>query len=186
MSIIHIKGIPGSGKTWICQQLTGIACYDLDDIFTESYRELQSQGLPVARINIGARAKRKVVALVAQHRAAGTPAVFVGITVEVSKADHRYFIKMTPEELKTAYRRVLRRELDKIVNCADTIRGIIAQESVERVSLVMQSEYHIEAVELTMPFSDYKKMYHDAVRFEKKNGLTILPQADILRAILSD
>lgn len=38
---IHIKGIPRSGKTYICNNIT-VECYDTDDYITKAYDLLRT------------------------------------------------------------------------------------------------------------------------------------------------
>jgi len=55
--LFHVKGIPGSGKTYLLKKLPkGVAYFDTDDIFTEAYRRLLRQQKKVSDRSVRALA----------------------------------------------------------------------------------------------------------------------------------
>lgn len=194
--ISHVKGVPGSGKTWICSAVKGaVSCYDTDDLVTEAYQSLKhsakflkllgSPGSPMQMPKyqklVQKVATENAKKIISRHREQKTPAVFVGVTLgDIPGMDQRFFIKIEKKNMENVYRRVIKRELKKIEDHTAQLKKLIESAPVDQIAPEMRS-IHIEAVDLTMPFSAYKFMYAEAVKSERKRGFKVLSQDAIIQ-----
>jgi adenylate kinase family enzyme len=167
-----VRGIPGSGKTWLCQQLAKLGpkvrCVDTDDWLREGKTF-------AALVKLAKQTKR--------DPAAGL-LVIVGVTLNATEHASKglgFFIALNKLELETAYRRVLARELDKVVKQADALKKTFAESSVKDISNHMfDPRRHGLSFPLPLEFYEYKSMYVGASVFERKRGFTIASQKSIL------
>lgn len=193
MSLVyHVAGIAGSGKTYICQELKrrgfqGL-CIDLDDVVADAYRQLMSEQRDWNDLVLLQRAQEIIQTAIdeAKERHVST-LVFVGITLPVPQADSVFFIELNSEQLQDAYRRVIVREIDKVVDNADSLRQIAKTAPLERVGPDLSFLFSVNAVPLNQSFEAYESMYQTALGFEISKGVTVLSQRNIiLRILFSD
>jgi hypothetical protein len=196
--ITHVKGIPGSGKTWICNALKGsIECYDTDDLITRAFESVKHNakfvkllGAPSSPTSfpkwqqmVDKVALENAKKIVAHHKEKKIPAIFVGVTMgDIPGADQRIFIKIEKKDMEKVYRRVILREFQKIKDHASQIEKLIESAPADQISPEMRS-MHIEAVDLTTSFAAYKFMYNEAVKGERKRGLKVLSQEAIIQLL---
>jgi broad-specificity NMP kinase len=177
MPVYHIRGIPGSGKTWICEHLAdhvNIECHDLDDLITRAYIKTKGRG-------VKSEMKRQINNIIRNGKSTIT---FTGITFEVPQADKVFFIQMSRRDLEIAYRRVLLREYQKILDNKDSLFQVVKRSPLNTVSEKLRNEYHIGAIDPSLSFSQYRDIYQGALESERKRGVTILPQIAVLKYIL--
>lgn len=198
MIVIHVKGIPGSGKTWLGNSLKreGIPVLDTDDIFTETYIKLSKttafKAILNKKIKPGARPDKLLRKTVEESANAWIEAqrsnivVVVGVlfTPKFSEEHYKYFIKLPPSTLEETYRRVMAREYKKIKDNMANIEQLIANAPVRMLAHSLRVMYHINAFEIAGTFDDYIHWYKNALKYDKKNGYKAMEQMRILETIL--
>jgi hypothetical protein len=199
MVVAVVVGISGSGKTHIMHQLAAhnIPSVDTDDLVTAAYstlagsagfnRAINKKTKPGTRpavlqmcVNEGSNQLEKWLLL---YRGSPRLAVVTGITIK-TPADMIYFIKMSDAELETAYRRVIAREIQKVVENARELQSIVSRAPVRAITPAMMP-LHIEAIQITTPFEEYKNMYKNAMKFERGRKAIFKTQAEIIKHLLS-
>jgi hypothetical protein len=190
MTVFWIKGIPGSGKTYICRRLD-VACHDTDDIVADVWRQLsksksyqrlvQTQPRRAER-RFRVELKRATDALIAQANDADQDIVFAGITLPI-EADETYFIQMSKRQLAKAYRRVVERELRKVLDHGAALLRIARTAPLDMVGLDLNHLHGVEAINITTLWPDYVRMYKGALAFEKRRGARVATQDQIARRI---
>lgn len=177
MAVVLIGGIPGSGKTWLCRALTkkNIKCLDTDDIIQEIF------GNPNAKDKTGISTVKKEIA---KARKQGYLLVIVGITIDViDLVDEYYFIKMTSWDLEVAYRRVLIREINKVLKHGKEAIKLIEEKSVNTVQ-----QWIIHTVAPALPFFEsfdwYSNLYRESLKHEKARGAMIVSPANIMKKLI--
>jgi len=192
--IIHVDGIPGSGKTYICSKITlpNSVCIDNDDIVLESKNYVDSllgtkDEMPRTFNSVNKVIKRKVDNLISHHFQNGKKVIiFVGVRfmvdTELNNAKYRYFIKI--HNLGNTFRRVFIRETDKIIENGKKIKALINNPKVEEIELDDMVN-RITNLALTYPpeFEQYKKHYKRGLGIARKNNYKILSQEDIISKI---
>ena len=180
--IFHVKGIPGSGKTYLCKRLPrNVACLDTDDFFTTAYRRLfrKKRGVVNDR-SVRALAARLLRKEIARHKCV----VVVGITLPVPNATRIYFIKQNVADLKQAYKRVVAREIAKYkILQKKAFVARLMKLSPSAIIQQLRHVHHIGAVDVLAGVGAYINMYKQAHAFEKRNKLIILTQKQIIRDI---
>lgn len=178
--IIQIIGIAGSGKSYICSKLknsNNVTCLDTDEYFSKAYDLLRD------------KATDKKIAVLADKllkqdiRNSSGIIVITGITLQIKKTDRIYFIKMTPKELESAYRKVVKRELlkyvqltnNKLINNVDTM-------DPNKLQLYLYYTYFMGVDPLIMTFSKYKEKYNKLLKKQTENVI-IKSQSDIIKEI---
>lgn len=163
MKIIQIVGIPGSGKSYILSKLTGMQCYDTDDYIAKAY-------LKYPKGDVRAIAKKMFLRDIQGSR---KPVILAGILFNIP-GSIRVFIKMSQPELQRAYKRVVRREIDKW-------KAVAHKVSYDPDEL--RYKYHLNAWSPTASLVNYKIDYRNALEFEKGIGAIMLSQAEIIEKI---
>lgn len=200
----HVRGIPGSGKTWLCKELRkkGIICIDTDDLLEETFNDLFKTSKSFRRLielppspdseedeNTWDKVVRReslsrLSLMIKRARKQKQSLVVVGITLgpNIEGLDGQFFLKMSDRALEIAYRRLLRREVAKISDRLGLINQIINNERLNSVGPVLISVIN-PALEITTTFYRYKGIYDQAVNFEKKRKTVILSQPEIIRRL---
>lgn len=181
-TVIHVKGIQGSGKTWLCKRL-GSICYDLDDIVTLAYKQFGKVSSKRDVNRIFKMGINNVKQIIKKHRSEGLPVVFAGITLKVPDPDYLYFVKLSEKELEDAYRRTIKREMHKIIDNHEALECIVNKRPVKDIAYRLSLTYHIGALDITTTFEGYKKMYRQALSFEKQQDAKIMSQERVLSEI---
>ncbi len=192
--IIHVDGIPGSGKTYICSKITlpNSICVDNDDIvlYAKNYIDSllgTSQKMPSTFNSVNKIIKKKVDEIIADNISKGIKIIiFVGVRFMVdtalNNANYKYFIRLN--DLGTTFRRVFTRETEKIINKGDEIKKIINNSKIEEIKLD-DMVHRITNLALPYPpeFLEYKKHYKRALGICKKNNYKIMTQEQIINEI---
>lgn len=180
--VFHVKGIPGSGKTYLCKHLPpGVKCLDTDDYFTAAYRQLfRKRHGAVSDRRLRELAARLLRKEVARHKFV----VVVGVTIPVTNATRTYFIKQSVTELKKAFKRVIAREIAKYrVLQKKTVVDRLMKLPPGAIIQQLRHAYHIGVVDILAGVESYISMYKQAHAFETRNKLSILSQSAIIRDI---
>jgi cytidylate kinase len=125
MTVIHIDGVQGSGKSYVCSKLKNIICIDTDDIISETTQIIHHHKLP----NTLSERKKITSKLVQSYIEKHDKIVFVGMTLVIPNPTYKFFIKIT--DLKYSYKRLLLRELDKIMHHSKEIKKHIHDTDAE-------------------------------------------------------
>lgn len=183
--VIVIKGIPGSGKSYICKLLPKhISCLDTDDFVTLAYDQLIKQKIKFNDNDVFNLAIKLCKNEISKHKLV----VLCGMLFNIPNVNSKYFIKMDDKQLEISYKRVILREIEKykhisrpsIVNHIKTLSG-------NEISYYLSFKHHLNAIEPSeTTFDNYKKMYYNALNFEKKNGFLIMTQQEIVNDIIKN
>jgi len=126
--IIHIDGVQGSGKSYICSKLKNIICIDTDDIMEQTKKKvcliLQKKNFP-QKINkktlkIIQQEENKIIQDIIRNN---NIIVFAGMTVNIPNPTYKLFIKIN--NFTSVYKRLMIRELEKIVKNYKNIKKYI-------------------------------------------------------------
>lgn len=173
MVVIQIIGSPGSGKSWICNEVKN--CIDTDDYFVKAYEMLQTNATDK-------RIAKLATKLLKHDIKKFKNVVVVGHTLQVEKPTYVFFIKMTPKELELSYRRVIKRELQKYVQLTtNQLLNKIDSIDPKKMQVWLYYTYFMGIDPLTLTFSKYKQKYKKLL---KNNPDSIkMSQKDIIKKI---
>lgn len=184
--IIHVRGIPGSGKTYICKMLKNVICVDMDDYMKQAYINLKTQKKQINQKNFSKEVEKLFELLFEKNGII----IIVGITIRLSpalekKIDHRFVITMTNSELETAYKRLVMREIQKYKKLLEpAIQKKLEQLDSQELWESLNYEYAINAINIgEMNLAAYKKMYKEELQYDKEDGYYVGSQARIVAAI---
>ena len=182
--VISVRGIPGSGKTHIANELRarGVRCVDTDDLVSEAYTELarRAGAAPRARFTVDDvldLAQRNLLALCERSRRGGL-LVVVGVTLRVAAPDATLFIEMSESALQAAYKRTVRREVAKYASIST--RAVDEALRADRAAPYLACKLHVNAFAPTRPFEEYESVYAAALEFERSNGAIPMSPREIL------
>ena len=181
--VISVRGIPGSGKTHIANELRarGVRCVDTDDLVSEAYTELARRaGAPRARFTVDDvldLAQRNLLALCERSRRGGL-LVVVGVTLRVAAPDATLFIEMSESALQAAYKRTVRREVAKYASIST--RAVDEALRADRAAPYLACKLHVNAFDPRREFAEYSEMYEKALAFERSNGAAPMTQREII------
>jgi len=192
--IIHVDGLPGAGKTYICSQLSSpsVVCLDNDDIVLYAKNRVDEllgtkDEMPRTFESVGIVIQQRVTELINKYTQAGKRVIlFVGVrfmvNTELNHADHRYFIKL--DNLRYTFRRVFLRETEKIVENANTIKALLNDPELEEEELDdMVLRTTNLALQYPPEFDDYKGMYEHKLQLAKKNNYKVMTQTQIIDSL---
>ncbi len=192
-TIIHLIGIPGSGKTWLIKKaseiptVTGI---DADEIYARAYAKVRASGKYKSRTSIGAG--RDILADQIRQRDAiidefnNAPdkrvLIFGGIfnMLPVVKPDVKLFMTIPPESFEATYRRLISREYDKDFTHQDAIKNIIANSEPDWIPSDIG---HAANQAGTVTYAYYKQDYARQKRMARERGYKIASQDQILQVV---
>ena len=187
--IIHIDGIPGAGKSYICTKINSpkSVCIDNDDIVLDAKNYVDSSNMPRTFNSVNKVIKQKVNELIEKHIKDGKRIIiFVGVRFLVdtalNDADYKYFIKLS--DLGATFRRVFMRETEKIEGNLSDIKKLINDPKIEADELddMVQRKTNL-ALPYPPEFSQYKKHYKRGLDIAKKNNYKIATQDKIITRI---
>ena len=93
--IIHIDGIQGSGKSYLCSKIK-MKCVDTDEIIDKAYDIIEKSQKTSKKIPRTMSQIRKVSNnLIKNYIDKNKNIVFVGMTAKIPNINKRYFIKIT-------------------------------------------------------------------------------------------
>ena len=177
--VIHIDGVQGSGKSYICSKLKNIVCIDTDNIMEQTKKQVSKileRDFP-AKINkttlkLIQQEELKIVQKYIENNAF---IVFVGMTVKIPNPTYKFFIKIDDHE--TVYKRLLLRELDKIVINHKKIQTYIKNTNPKEMRIASVSKQSIQFAE---PFDAFLEDYKERLKDAKKQKFLIKTQEQII------
>ena len=177
-AIVHVEGVPGSGKTFLCSMLRIRArCVDTDDLWADADRIADDRKRAGQRApNKRALVDRMIRDLV-RDRDKDRPLVFVGMHAP-PRATHKFFIRL--DDHPAAYRRLLLRELDKYVTRADDVRRHV-RETGDPKDIDIPRVANLASIPSN--YADFVRNYKARRNFMVSRGYRVMPQDDIARFI---
>ena len=175
MVLISVRGIPGSGKTYLAKKLRGVRCIDTDDVISAAYGELARAQRSFSVDDVLDLAQRNLDATCRKLGPGVT--VVVGVTLRVASADSTLFIKMSPRAMRAAYERTLRREVAKYASVSERLVG---RMRVDQVAPYLACMLHVNAFDPRREYAEYAKMYASAFEFERDDGARMMSQREIV------
>lgn len=187
--IIHVDGIPGAGKTYICSQLKdveNIMCLDVDKIVEDAYikcreenskhfiDQIHNDTFPYVWDRETILLKQKYTELAADENKI---LVWVGIDAS-AEADYGFYIKL--QDLEKTYRRYAKRDMTKIFNNKSDILKII--DDTEDPYFI-KYDIQLMAILSLFTYSDYIENYNLGIQKAKVKDYTIETQDIIIEKI---
>ena len=194
--IIHIEGVQGSGKSYICSNIVSskCLCIDIDDMDLELKNYLDSligtpNEMPLNFDSLGKVWKDKLEEKIALEYNAGKKViVIVGVkriymkNTALDNAKYKYFIKLN--NLKSIYRRFFTRETDKILNNGAKIKAIINNPKIDENEI---DDKILRLTNLALPYpfdyEGYENNYKRELDKATKAKYNILTQDKIIAKI---
>lgn len=175
--VAHIEGVQGSGKSYICSQLPKkLPCLDTDDYISDAYMELSNGGKSLTTQKAVWRLAQSWLDEDVERE---KQVVVAGILLRPKNITHRYYVTMNDHQLREAYCRLLKREIQKFkevpqLKCAD------AKVMDQR----LKYQYHLNAWSpgYGASFKKYKA-YYNSFKADCR-GYKKLSQDEIVDSIL--
>lgn len=181
--IVHISGVQGSGKTYICEKISKnkkIVCIDTDDIMYQTFNHIENNGLPQNNRTFNKIEKRIKAEYIKQNQ--GKIIVFSGMTVEIPEADQKYFIKI--DDLGSVFKRLMLRELEKIYQNYNQIKKVIkSSKDIENLGLEIENAAKL-GVSFPTHFQEFKRDYESMTKKMIKKGYQVKTQKEIISDLL--
>jgi len=194
--IVHIEGVQGSGKSYICSKIESskCVCIDIDDIDLEIKNYIDSlvgtkKEMPRNFESLGIVWKTRLDEIIDKHYKQGKKViVIVGVkriymkNTALDNATHKYFIKLN--DIKSTYRRVFIRETDKILSNGDKIKAIINDSKIDEDEIT-DMIYRNTNLALPYPveYDRYVENYKRELEKAKKHNYKVLTQDAIIKSI---
>ena len=189
--IIHIDGVQGSGKSYVCSQIQSskCICLDIDDIDLEVKNYVDSSSMPKTFNSLGKVWKKRLNEIISKNIKYGkTIIVIVGVKriymkeTALDTATYKYFIKL--DDINTVYRRVFIRETEKILNNGDKIMEILNNKKIEEeelCDLIIRATN--SALLYPVDYDRYVDNYKREMAKAKKTNYKIMSQDTIIKTI---
>ena len=181
--IIHIDGVQGSGKSYICSKIKNILCVDTDDIMKETKKKIES----IQKKDFPKVIDRHTMKLIKQieknivnnYIKNNNIIVFVGMTVKINKPTYKFFIKI--DDFTAVYKRLMLRELDKIVTNYIKIKNYINKNNDPNEININ----NVSSQSIPFPFSydDFLTEYKERLKQSKKKKYLAKTQEEIIQFI---
>jgi cytidylate kinase len=181
--VVIIKGIPGSGKTWICreiQKMTGVVCFDVDDIYTLAYEQLVAKKQSATHVACADETSRMLELGISRARSDTATRLVVissGITIPFNIPGEKLFVGLSAKSAKVAHARVLRRQLDRWHQSKPPSN----LEGDDLANWVRA--HHLVAMIPSITLERYRQLYSEEAAKEQNNGYKILSQSKIVEYI---
>jgi adenylate kinase family enzyme len=182
--IIHIDGVQGSGKSFICKKLRNSICVDTDDILKNAYNIIEmsqksKKKMPRTQEQVKKVAEELVSKIIEKKKS--EKLVFVGMTVTVPNPDYSFFIRI--DDPFVVYKRLLLRELSKIVKNERKIKAHIKKVKIPQEMRIEQ----VGDMSLSFPvmYPDFLEDYKERLKEAKKKKMKIKNQIEIAKMINS-
>ena len=163
--IIHIDGVQGSGKSYICSKLKNIVCVDTDDIMKKAIEIIENSQQTNKKMPKTLHQLLKIKKLLVNNYLKNNNKIaFVGMTVDMTDdiLTHKFFIKIT--DFTSVYKRLLLRELEKIsINYKKIKKHINEETNPKKINIQRIAELSLSfPVDYKDFLEDYKERLNDA------------------------
>ena len=191
--IMRLSGVPGSGKTFVCTQLSklpGGHCVDMDVLSTQAYRIVRQQHPQLAvESEVFERLwgdeeevqVKEVVAANGNRVLVFAGVVFVGMDRTLN-TKHKFFIKLEPGDMDAVYRRFLLREQAKFVDKDAQVKQQLIQES-KSVETLEQDLHWLTGALGPRSYVEFVDDYKTKVEEFSGLGYVVASQEDIMKHI---
>ena len=169
--IIHIVGIPGSGKSYICSKIKNVLCVDTDDIWYEAIGLMKNFKSDKAHSDI-------IKQLVKQYIDNNNIIVFVGSTVKIPNPTYKFFIKIT--DFDKTYKRFVIRELDKIYSNYNEIKKYVI--STDPYDTYVQTKFRL-TTSFPLTYNEYIMTYNKLLDETHKDNYILKTQEQIMKIL---
>jgi hypothetical protein len=184
--IIHIDGVQGSGKSYICSKIKNIKCsikcIDTDDIMKEAINIIETSQNTNNKMPRTIKQLDKIKKQIVDYYIKKYDnIIFAGITVTIINPDYKFFIKIT--DFSNVYKRLLLRELNKIIkNKNKIIKHITMEDDPKEIEI-----QRIADLSLRFPFEydSFIKDYKERLKEAKNKKYVIKTQEEIIDFIKS-
>jgi hypothetical protein len=178
--IIHIDGVQGSGKSYLCSKLKNIKCIDTDDISKEAYDIIEDSQKTTKKIERTMKNLEKISNnIIKEYITSNKIIVFVGMTAKIPNPTHKFFIKIT--DFTTVYKRLLLRELDKIVKNEKKIKTVIKNMENPKINLIQRTAEL--SISFPVDYMDFLNDYKMRLKNAKNNNYKPKTQEQIIEFI---
>lgn len=177
--IIHIDGVQGAGKSYVCSQIK-MKCVDTDKIVDNAYNIIEKSQNTTKKIPRTMDKIRKVSNnLIKNYIEKNKNIVFVGMTVKIPEADKKYFIKII--EFDIVFKRLVLRELDKIVQNEKKIKNEIKKMTNPKINNIER----VAEISTKFPpsYTEFVHDYKQRLNTAKKEGYIPKTQEQIINLI---
>ena len=196
--IIHIEGVQGSGKSYICSKIasSNVKCIDIDDVDLEIKNYIDSlvgtsKEMPRNMDSLGIVWKTKLDDIIEHETKLGKKIiVIVGVKriymkdTALDNASYKFFIKL--DDLKKIYRRVFIRETDKILENGNKIKEIINNSKIDEDEIGdMVNRITNLALPYPVEYDQYENNYKRELDRATKAKYEIMSQEAIIKKINS-
>ena len=175
--IIHIDGVQGSGKSYICSKLKNILCVDTDEVMKKAIQIIESSQQTNEKMprtfNQLQKIKKKIINKYLKNN---SKIAFVGMTADIPLPTHKFFIKIT--DFTSVYKRLLLRELEKIFINHKKIKQHINDENNPREIDIQR----IADMSLVFPvsYNQFLEDYKERLNTSKKKNFLPKTQEQII------
>ena len=206
MPVVVIRGVPGSGKSWLAGQLSaaGVTTYDTDELIVNEFRKFvrtdkfhrlcrrpaprkpDSIVRPALLIELIRLAQSRVRALTARARRPGGPCVAIcGVMFHVKPTSGGlYFVQLAERDLPAVYRRHILRDLTATQSEIPAAIEATGRVPVDEIAAWVEMTVGIRAGAFPS-YRSYVQFYRSALEFEEKRGAHVIPQAEIMQRVLA-
>jgi|TARA_B100001964_G_C13974445_1_gene483359 hypothetical protein len=192
--IIHINGVQGSGKSYICNRLKKnkkVICIDTDDIQLQAYKNIRNKSSYKKELHdikgfekqdpfptLTKEMQKIYKSIIRKHK--NKILIISGMAFEVKYYDMGYFIKL--DKLPEIYKRTLLRDFDKIFSNKNKIKNIIkTTEDPYFVKEELDFPLNLGGLD---PYIIYKMRYDDMLKQAKTDNYKILSSDKIYKDIM--
>ena len=180
--IIHIDGVQGSGKSYICSKLRNILCIDTDDIMEQTKKNVSK----ILGSEFPAKINKLTLKLIQQEENKivqnyiknNNIVVFVGMTVNIPNPTYKFFIKI--DDFETVYKRLLLRELDKIVLNHKKIKTYIKNTNPKEMNIFNVSH---QSILFPSTYDSFLQDYKERLQEAKKQKYLCKTEKEIIEFI---
>lgn len=179
--VIHVDGVQGSGKTWLCNQIKKhVHCVDTDDLWYAALADVQKRKLPVNREHMDPVIAR----LRSQHEAdaarQGKVVVYAGMTVSIETPE-KYFVALHTADRNRIYRRLLKRELMKLHRHHKDLLAVLNNDaqSAHNIESALVNTAHL-SLRFPVSFEEFENDYQQRVDVAIANGAILRTQTQLV------
>jgi len=178
--IIHVDGVQGSGKSFICSKIKKILCIDTDDIMKKAIKIIEdSQNTNKKYPRTINQMKKIEKQIVNQYISNNDKIIFVGMNPDIPLPTHKFFIKIT--DFSAVYKRLLLRELEKIVLNHNKIKKhIIEENNPKEIDIFRIADM---SVVFPVSYDEFLEDYKERLKEAKTKKYLAKTQEQIIYAI---
>ena len=177
--IIHIDGIQGSGKSYLCSKIK-MKCVDTDKIIDKAYILIEKSQTTANKMPRTMNQIRKISNnLIKNYIEKNKNIVFVGMTTQIPNVDKKYFIKIIDFDI--VFKRLVIRGLDKIIKSEKKIKNEIKKMDNPKNNHIQR--FAKMSVKFPPSYDEFMDDYKERVKTAKKEGYILKTQDQLIDLI---